>query len=61
MGVIVIRALAAGALSGAATRHPIAVPSVEPIASGPDYAADLHRTRLLRALVEEAHAGIAAR
>ena len=57
VGVIVIRALAAGALSGAATRHPIAVPSVEPIASGPDYAADLHHAQSLRALVEEGHAG----
>ena len=57
MGVIVIRVLAAGALSGAATRHPVAVPTVEPIATGPDYASDVHRAQALRALVEEGHVG----
>ena len=31
MGVIGIRVLAAGALSGVETRHPIAVPTVDPI------------------------------
>ncbi len=56
LGVIVIRVLAAGALSGTATRHPIAVPSVEPIASGPDYAADVQRAQTLRVLVDEGHA-----
>jgi aryl-alcohol dehydrogenase-like predicted oxidoreductase len=57
IGVIVIRVFAAGALSGTATRHPIAVPSVDPIASGPDYATDVDRARRLRLLVEEGHAG----
>jgi aryl-alcohol dehydrogenase-like predicted oxidoreductase len=57
MGVIVVRALAAGALSGDSARHPVAVPTVEPIASGPDYATDVGRARQLRALVEEGHAG----
>ncbi|OLB48476.1 MAG: hypothetical protein AUH99_13435 [Candidatus Rokubacteria bacterium 13_2_20CM_2_70_11] len=57
VGVIVIRVLAAGALSGAATRHPVAVPTVEPIATGPDYASDVHRAQALRALVEEGHVG----
>ncbi len=38
VGVIGIRVLAAGALSGTEARHPIAVPAVDPIASGPDYA-----------------------
>jgi aryl-alcohol dehydrogenase-like predicted oxidoreductase len=56
VGVIVIRALAAGALSGTESRHPIAVPSVEPIASGADYAEDVRRARMLSALVEEGHA-----
>ena len=56
-GVIVIRVLAAGALSGVAERHPVAVPSVDPIASGPDYATDLERARRLDALVREGHAG----
>lgn len=54
-GAIVIRVLAAGALSGHDTRHPIAVPTVDPIASGPDYATDVQRARLLGALVEEGH------
>jgi len=51
----VIRALAAGALSGAEARHPIAVPEVDPIASGPDYATDVRRARALGALVDEGH------
>src|SRR5262249_18474022 len=57
VGVIVIRVLAAGALSGTETRHPVAVPTVEPIASGPDYATDVRRARQLEALVREGHAG----
>src|SRR5947207_6625247 len=55
-GVIVIRVLAGGALSGTETRHPVAVPTVEPIASAPDYAADVRRARLLEPLVKEGHA-----
>lgn len=56
IGVIVIRVLAAGALSGTAARHPVGVPSVEPIATGPDYAADVRRAQTLRPLVDEGHA-----
>jgi aryl-alcohol dehydrogenase-like predicted oxidoreductase len=56
VGVIAIRVLAAGALSGTEARHPIAVPSVDPIASGPDYGTDVRRTQALRALVNEGHA-----
>ena len=56
VGVIVIRALAAGALSGTLERHPVAVPTVEPIASGPDYATDVARARRLDVLVREGHA-----
>jgi aryl-alcohol dehydrogenase-like predicted oxidoreductase len=56
VGVVVIRVLAAGALSGEAERHPIAVPTVDPIASGPDYATDVARARTLRVLVEEGYA-----
>lgn len=55
-GAIVIRVLAAGALSGAESRHPVAAPTVDPIASGPDFAADVRRARMLRALVDEGHA-----
>jgi len=56
IGVIVIRVLAAGALSGVATRHPIAVPQVAPIATGPDYGADVERAQRLATLVEAGHA-----
>jgi aryl-alcohol dehydrogenase-like predicted oxidoreductase len=56
VGVIGIRVLAAGALSGVESRHPVAVPSVDPIASGPDYRADVRRATQLEALVKEGHA-----
>jgi aryl-alcohol dehydrogenase-like predicted oxidoreductase len=55
MGVIGIRVLAAGALSGSEARHPIAVPTVAPIASGPDYATDVQRAQILRSLEREKH------
>jgi aryl-alcohol dehydrogenase-like predicted oxidoreductase len=55
-GAIVIRVLAGGALSGVITRHPVAVETVEPIASGADYAADVARAQPLRVLVDEGHA-----
>lgn len=55
-GVIVIRVLAGGALSGDDVRHPIASPPPEPIASGPEYAVDVARARTLRALVKEGFA-----
>lgn len=51
MGTIVIRALAAGALSGSEARHPVAMPSVSPIASGPDYDTDVQRAQVFQALV----------
>jgi L-galactose dehydrogenase/L-glyceraldehyde 3-phosphate reductase len=56
VGVVVIRVLAAGALSGQLARHPVAVPAVDPIATGPDYATDVARARALQVLVEEGHA-----
>jgi L-galactose dehydrogenase/L-glyceraldehyde 3-phosphate reductase len=56
VGVVVIRVLAGGALSGQTARHPIAVPAVDPIATGPDYATDVDRTRALQVLVKEGHA-----
>jgi aryl-alcohol dehydrogenase-like predicted oxidoreductase len=55
-GAIAIRVLAAGALSGSEARHPIAAPQVGPIASGPDYASDVHRAARFRALVDAGHA-----
>lgn len=56
VGAIVIRVLAAGALSGTAARHPVAIPSVAPIASGSDYATDVRRAQALGALVKDGHA-----
>jgi aryl-alcohol dehydrogenase-like predicted oxidoreductase len=56
VGLIGIRILAAGALSGEAERHPVAMPQVAPIASGADYAADLATARRLAPLVAEGHA-----
>jgi aryl-alcohol dehydrogenase-like predicted oxidoreductase len=57
VGVIVVRVLAGGALSGTPERHPLAMPSVAPIASGPDYGADVARARALQPIVAEGHAG----
>ena len=56
MGVVVIRVLAGGALSGVETRHPVAVPTVDPIATAPDYRTDVARAQKLDALVREGHA-----
>ncbi len=56
MGSIGIRLLAAGALSGEETRHPIAVPSVAPIGSGPAYRTDVERARALAFLVQNGYA-----
>ena len=56
MGVIAIRVLAAGALSGTEDRHPLGSPSVEPIGSGRDYRVDVERARRLEPLVREGFA-----
>jgi aryl-alcohol dehydrogenase-like predicted oxidoreductase len=55
-GVVGIRVLAGGALSGSEARHPIASPPPEPIGSAMSYDADLHRARRLMPLVEEGFA-----
>ena len=55
MGVLVIRVLAAGALSGEAGRHPVAVPSVAPIGSGRDYDQDQERAEGFRFLPAEGY------
>jgi len=55
VGVIVIRVLAAGALSGVEARHPVAVPSVEPISTAPDYGTDVARAQRLGVLVREGY------
>ncbi|MCX7670328.1 MAG: aldo/keto reductase [Anaerolineae bacterium] len=57
MGVIAIRVLAAGALSGTAERHPNAATAVTPIASSRDYIADVAYARRFACLVEEGYVG----
>src|SRR5215471_15960306 len=56
-GVVCIRVLAGGALSGSPERHPIASPPPEPIGSAKSYDADLARARRLMPLVAEGFAG----
>ena len=56
MGTIIIRALAGGALAGTEARHPLAMQQVDPIASAPNFAADVARARQLEPLVKEAGA-----
>jgi L-galactose dehydrogenase/L-glyceraldehyde 3-phosphate reductase len=56
-GVIAIRVLAGGALSGSAERHPVASPPPAPIGSAMSYDADVARARRLMPLVEEGFAG----
>jgi aryl-alcohol dehydrogenase-like predicted oxidoreductase len=56
LGTIGIRALAAGALSGTAARHPTASAPPEPIGSAMRYDDDLGRARRLAPLVAEGYA-----
>jgi aryl-alcohol dehydrogenase-like predicted oxidoreductase len=56
VGVVGIRVLAGGALSGAAERHPIAGPAPEPIGSAAVYETDVARARRLMPLVNEGFA-----
>jgi aryl-alcohol dehydrogenase-like predicted oxidoreductase len=56
VGVVGIRVLAGGALSGSAERHPVASPPPAPIASAMSYEADIVRARRLSPLVAEGFA-----
>ena len=56
VGVVGIRVLAGGALSGSADRHPIASPPPEPIGSAMSYQGDLGRAQRLAPLVKEGFA-----
>jgi aryl-alcohol dehydrogenase-like predicted oxidoreductase len=56
VGVVGIRVVAGGALSGSTERHPIAGPAPEPIGSATSYEADVDRARRLAPLVEEGFA-----
>lgn len=55
-GVIAIRILAGGALSGSTTRHPNAMQVVDPIASHTDFADDVAWAQRFNMLVSEGHA-----
>jgi aryl-alcohol dehydrogenase-like predicted oxidoreductase len=57
VGIVGIRVLAGGALSGSTERHPIAGPAPEPIGSAMSYDADVDRARRLIPLVKEGFAG----
>jgi aryl-alcohol dehydrogenase-like predicted oxidoreductase len=56
VGVVGIRVLAGGALSGSTERHPIAGPAPEPIGSAMRYDADVGRAQRLMPLVKEGFA-----
>jgi aryl-alcohol dehydrogenase-like predicted oxidoreductase len=56
VGVIGIRVLAGGALSGSTERHPIASPPPEPIGSAMSYETDVTRARRLIPIVREGFA-----
>jgi L-galactose dehydrogenase/L-glyceraldehyde 3-phosphate reductase len=57
VGVVGIRVLAGGALSGSTERHPTASPPPEPIGSAMSYDADVLRARRMMPLVNEGFAG----
>lgn len=56
VGVMAIRILAGGALSGTEARSPLGVQKVEPIASGESYAADVAAARRFLPLIAAGHA-----
>ena len=56
VGIIVIRVLAAGALTGTSARHPVAVPTVAPIGSGRDFQQDESRAGQFAFLVDDGFA-----
>ena len=56
VGVVGIRVLAGGALSGSPDRHPIASPPPEPIGTAMSYDADVVRARRLMPLAKEGFA-----
>lgn len=57
IGVIAIRVLAGGALTGTIDRHPIAMREVAPLATGRNYAEDAARARRLDFLLAEGNVG----
>ncbi|MCC7263014.1 MAG: aldo/keto reductase [Candidatus Latescibacteria bacterium] len=55
-GVVAIRVLAGGALSGSEERHPVGTAQVGTISTAADYAADVASARRFSFLVQEGHA-----
>jgi len=55
-GIIAIRILAGGALSGVPERHPLGSSEVEPIATSSSYSADAQRAQSFQVLVDAGHA-----
>ena len=60
VGVVGIRVLAGGALTGTSERHPVASPPPAPIGSAKNYEDDLKRAQRLAPLVTEGHAATLA-
>lgn len=56
VGVMAIRVLAGGALSGGAERHPMANPTVDPLGSGATYEDDVRSGQAFLSLVRLGHA-----
>jgi aryl-alcohol dehydrogenase-like predicted oxidoreductase len=57
IGVIAIRVLAGGALSGSLARHANAARTVDPLGGGQSFAEDVKRAQRFEALVQEGYAG----
>jgi aryl-alcohol dehydrogenase-like predicted oxidoreductase len=57
IGVIAIRVLAGGALSGSADRHANAAPTVDPIATSQSFAEDVQWSQQFQFLVQEGYTG----
>jgi L-galactose dehydrogenase/L-glyceraldehyde 3-phosphate reductase len=57
IGVIAIRVLAGGALSGSAARHANAAQTVDPIATSQSFAEDAQQARRFEFLIQEGYAG----
>ncbi len=55
IGVIAIRVLAGGALSGTAQRHPVAAQTVVPIGTAPEFLDDVAKAQLFGYLVEDGY------
>ena len=56
LGVIAIRVLAGGALSGSVDRHANATSNVDPISTGASFAEDVQRSQSFRFLIQEGYA-----